>query len=1083
MKISNLKVVLLGAVLCSQLIFGQDSSGIRRVASIGEENWGRPRTIAVRGEMGATATYQSGVKIFSLEGGGLVYLSEIDIPTAISVYSVDSLLIVNDGVKTIRIFTFDEAPQLIAEIIEDEDPPLVYNTPAPIIGFENFILQQETIAGDSIDVKIYDLNDPRDPSIVGEFAIIPEGRNRGAPFKAVYFDETLLIVCTNIDLLLYDISDFEDVTLLSSVEVQELRDAVRVGDRMYCVNLGDLYTVDIEDPENPEIIDDDVRRGGGNDICFANEMLYVLQRRDDDSFRLSIININNPDRPEPVSFGETTVSKVPGLRGLTMLYPSINVQGDLALIGLEFGLSSIDISDPEELFDIMIDAQFVRLSRVIQVYGVFARDNFLYSIEERYQFGLMLRMELVIYNIENPTQPIEMGSIGCMNMSPGNYTPQMGFRNNVCYILGTIEERGFNKLVLKDISNPVEPEHIRYYEDQDDMLEGIEFAIGEQHLFIYQIAGRDRNEQIVIIDDSDPENIITSGVIDLPEREANSFYHLNVIGENPLVLVNRELLIVYSIEDIDNPEVLSSTRIEGARNFHIDGDIARVVGHDWIATVDLNNLEEPEILGVVRNDFVFYETGDDIIIDTRDAGINLWDFSDPEDAELMGFYTDYPFRTIKHKLKNPKSRISNHLFIPNYHRIDIYDVSGAMGIPVPPEWTRIPNAITTTETDTIEFEVSAWDANNEEIQLSMRRVDLAENATFEDFGNGTGIFRWETGFEDSGFYQPEFVATAGEDEAVQVVSIEILNRNRAPNLVQPLADVVLAEDPGETTFARLDTIFSDPDGDNLRYFVSGAPEELNMFAMGNSLRVRPRTNYNLPEGVEIVLTCIDPDSAFVRDTLRVTLTPVNDAPAQFNLIAPRNRSVVVDFQSDFVWQNSTDVEGDTLDYQLMMEISHGEIDSIFSWGSERDTIYNLHQIDSLMINLGILTRLDATWWVEVSDGELSAESSTRRFLTIPEVLSANNSQVEIPTEFSLGSTFPNPFNLKTVIHYALPKQAGIRIDVFSITGSHVLTIMDTNQKPGFHSVIWSAGNLESGMYFIHMQTPDYSAVNKVIFLK
>jgi|GEM_PF-4796554 len=696
-----------------------------------------------------------------------------------------------------------------------------------------------------------------------------------------------------------------------------------------------------------------------------------------------------------------------------------------------------------------------------------------------------MRVDLVIYDIEDPIDTQELGRIRCMAKPPveRDRDPSMFFRNEVCYILGPSTGREYNELVLRDISDLNEPENIRYYDDRDDMLTGSDMALGDQHLFLYQSGNDNVNDQIAIINDADPENFVIRGTIDLQGHYWSQIGVLSAIGDHPIVLINREALVVYSIEDIDNPVALSSTRFEDANSLFVDGDIARVTGADWVTTVDLSNLEEPEIIGVVNEEIGFYEVGNDIVIGYREGAVNLWDFGNPEDIVGMGFYNEFPYRINSNRLIQPNSRADNYLFMPNRHRIDIYDLSGAMGIPVPPEWSRIPDQVTATETDTIEFDVTAWDANDDDIQLELRRGNLPENAEFEDNGDGTGIFRWETGYDDAGEYEPDLVAISGEEETVHRVTIEVLNLNRAPVLARPLPDIVLPEDPGETTIADLDTIFTDPDNDQLRYIMSDAPVEMNIFVLRNSLRVRPRINYNLPAGAEIVLTCIDPDSALVQDTLRVTLTPVNDPPGRFGLIRPVDRSIIIDFQADFVWHKSENVDDDTLDYRLMLNFFHDEIDTVLTWDAGSDTALSLQQIDTIVVNLGIEARLLVTWLVEAGDGELSLESSTRRFITIPEVLAAGSNQIEIPTEFSLGSAYPNPFNLNTVIPYALPKRASIRIDVFSITGRYITTLLNDDQITGYHSIIWSAVNVESGMYFIRMQSAEFNAVKKVIFMK
>ncbi len=57
-------------------------------------------------------------------------------------------------------------------------------------------------------------------------------------------------------------------------------------------------------------------------------------------------------------------------------------------------------------------------------------------------------------------------------------------------------------------------------------------------------------------------------------------------------------------------------------------------------------------------------------------------------------------------------------------------------------------------------------------------------------------------------------------------------------------------------------------------------------------------------------------------------------------------------------------------------------------------------------------------------------------------------------DFQLCANYPNPFNAATTIAYPLPWPAQVQLDVFSISGESVRSLVAENQPAGMHRVIW-----------------------------
>ena len=89
-----------------------------------------------------------------------------------------------------------------------------------------------------------------------------------------------------------------------------------------------------------------------------------------------------------------------------------------------------------------------------------------------------------------------------------------------------------------------------------------------------------------------------------------------------------------------------------------------------------------------------------------------------------------------------------------------------------------------------------------------------------------------------------------------------------------------------------------------------------------------------------------------------------------------------------------------------------------------------------------------------------------------------------PLEFKLFESYPNPFNPSTTIRFQVPFQAKVNISVFDILGNHIETIIDESVSPGLHSIVWKPNSSDAtGMYFIHLESANFTDTKKLMFIK
>jgi hypothetical protein len=87
-----------------------------------------------------------------------------------------------------------------------------------------------------------------------------------------------------------------------------------------------------------------------------------------------------------------------------------------------------------------------------------------------------------------------------------------------------------------------------------------------------------------------------------------------------------------------------------------------------------------------------------------------------------------------------------------------------------------------------------------------------------------------------------------------------------------------------------------------------------------------------------------------------------------------------------------------------------------------------------------------------------------------------------PNTFSL-SNFPNPFNPSTTIHFGLPIETHVVLNVYDIKGHLIETLVDAKKPAGFYNISFNGHKLASGVYFYRLSTPDHETVSKMIIVK
>jgi|GEM_PF-4654780 len=88
----------------------------------------------------------------------------------------------------------------------------------------------------------------------------------------------------------------------------------------------------------------------------------------------------------------------------------------------------------------------------------------------------------------------------------------------------------------------------------------------------------------------------------------------------------------------------------------------------------------------------------------------------------------------------------------------------------------------------------------------------------------------------------------------------------------------------------------------------------------------------------------------------------------------------------------------------------------------------------------------------------------------------------LPFVFSC-ETFPNPFNSVLNLRYALPGAVRVKATVHDITGRQMATLVEGERQAGYHTAVWDAKAVPSGVYLLRLEHGGDVVQRKVVLVK
>ena len=94
----------------------------------------------------------------------------------------------------------------------------------------------------------------------------------------------------------------------------------------------------------------------------------------------------------------------------------------------------------------------------------------------------------------------------------------------------------------------------------------------------------------------------------------------------------------------------------------------------------------------------------------------------------------------------------------------------------------------------------------------------------------------------------------------------------------------------------------------------------------------------------------------------------------------------------------------------------------------------------------------------------------------------------LPSGLTLAPPAPNPSGHGMELRYALPERAQVRLNVYSVSGGLVRTLVRGVRRPGEHVTTWDGRNdrgrrVASGVYFVELLTAGERRTRRAVLLR
>lgn len=305
--------------------------------------------------------------------------------------------------------------------------------------------------------------------------------------------------------------------------------------------------------------------------------------------------------------------------------------------------------------------------------------------------------------------------------------------------------------------------------------------------------------------------------------------------------------------------------------------------------------------------------------------------------------------------------------------------------------------------------------------------------------------------------------------------------------LSPLHGVDVTFDAYVTTPGNISTNFTDSDG-------KAAIAVANQSGAWNGVWVLadPAVTATLKEGDLVTVTGkVDDDheaywkyqlnTFIVGDvTLKLSETPIPATQVTLEDLANNSEAyegVLVEISSDMEISAVNDYD---------ITLSDGVNTYLYDDDFVADSIIDINYQENVVIGTDTLLAGDSLSYARgiaiYSYGTAKIEACKQGDVTVKET-TVTPGVVDVLNNYALHQNFPNPFNPVTTISFELAKASNVKLSIYDINGRLIEELINSNMNAGAYDLRWNATHLSSGMYLYRLETPNYTATNKLVLLK
>ncbi|HMB69392.1 MAG TPA: FlgD immunoglobulin-like domain containing protein, partial [bacterium] len=95
---------------------------------------------------------------------------------------------------------------------------------------------------------------------------------------------------------------------------------------------------------------------------------------------------------------------------------------------------------------------------------------------------------------------------------------------------------------------------------------------------------------------------------------------------------------------------------------------------------------------------------------------------------------------------------------------------------------------------------------------------------------------------------------------------------------------------------------------------------------------------------------------------------------------------------------------------------------------------------------------------------------------------------DVPSEFALYASRPNPVRGTAEIRFDLPAAASVSLEIYDVTGRRVRVVERGSRAAGRHAAVWDARDdsgtrVAAGIYFYRLNAGEQQDIRKIVVLR